>query len=109
QVAPDRIVIETSGLALPYETQLSLWRPPVSEWVGDDLAVLLVNAEQLAEQRDLGPLFEQQVSAADLLVLNQVDRVAPAALAGLEARLRALEPEVPLVRAVQARIDPQLL
>ncbi|RIL03095.1 MAG: hypothetical protein DCC71_15525 [Proteobacteria bacterium] len=106
---PDRIVIETSGLALPYETQLSLWRPPVSEWVGDDMAVVLVNAEQLAEGRDLGELFEQQVSAADLLVLNQIDRVEAEVLPALEERLRALEPEVPLVRAVQSRLDPRLL
>jgi G3E family GTPase len=109
RVAPDRIVIETSGLALPYETQLSLWRPPVADWVGDDMAVVLVNAEQLAEGRDLGPLFEQQVSAADLLVLNQVDRVPADAVAGLEERLRAIEPDVPIVRAVQAQVDPQLL
>jgi cobalamin biosynthesis protein CobW len=108
-VAPDRIVIETSGLALPYETQLSLWRPPVSEWVGDDMAVVLVNAEQLAEERDLGELFEQQVSAADLLVLNQVDRVPAVAVPALEGRLREIEPEVPLVRAVQARVDAKLL
>lgn len=106
---PDRIVIETSGLALPYETQLSLWRPPVSEWSSDDMAVVLVNAEQLAEGRDLGELFEQQVSAADLLVLNQVDRVPESELAALEGRLQALEPEVPIVRAVQAAIDPVLL
>jgi cobalamin biosynthesis protein CobW len=109
RVAPDRIVIETSGLALPYETQLSLWRPPVSEWVGDDMAVVLVNAEQLAEGRDLGPLFEQQVQAADLLVLNQIDRVDATALPALEATLREIEPEVPLVRAVSAAIDPLLL
>jgi len=109
RVAPDRIVIETSGLALPYDTQLTLWRPPVSDWVGDDMAVVLVNAEQLAEGRDLGPLFEQQVSAADLLVLNQVDRVAPGALPALEARLRRLEPDAPLVRAVQAHVDARLL
>ena len=109
RVAPDRIVIETSGLALPYETQLSLWRPPVSEWVGDDMAVVLVNAEQLAEDRDVGALFEQQVSAADLLVLNQVDRVEAASLPALEARLRAIEPDVPLLHSVQARLDPQLL
>ena len=108
-VAPDRIVIEASGLALPYETQLSLWRPPVSDWVGDDMAVVLVNAEQLAELRDLDGLFEQQVTAADLLVLNQIDRVAAAELAALEARLRAIEPDVPIVRAVQARVDPVLL
>jgi G3E family GTPase len=108
-VAPDRIVIEASGLALPYETQLSLWRPPVSEWVGDDMAVVLVNAEQLAEMRDLDALFEQQVTAADLLVLNQIDRVPEAELPALEARLRAIEPEVPIVCAVQARVDPALL
>lgn len=108
-VAPDRIVIETSGLALPYETQLSLWRPPVSEWVGDDMAVVLVNAEQLAEGRDLGPLFEQQVTAADLLVLNQIDRVEAGLVPQLEALLREIEPEAPLVRSVQARLDPQLL
>ena len=108
-VAPDRIVVEASGLALPYETQLSLWRPPVSNWVGDDMAVVLVNAEQLAELRDLDELFEQQVTAADLLVLNQIDRVDAAVLPALEARLRAIEPEVPIVRAVQARVDPALL
>jgi cobalamin biosynthesis protein CobW len=109
RVRPDRIVIETSGLALPYETQLSLWRPPVSEWIGDDMAVVLVNAEQLAEGRDLGPLFEQQVSAADLLVLNQIDRVDAGALDALERGLHEIEPEAPLVRAVQARVDPLLL
>ena len=107
--ALDRIVIETSGLALPYDTQLSLWRPPVSEWVSDDMAVVLVNAEQLAEGRDLGELFEQQVSAADLLVLNQIDRVPEAHVPALEARLHAIEPEVPIVRAIQAELDPVLL
>jgi G3E family GTPase len=108
-VAPDRIVIEASGLALPYETQLSLWRPPVADWVGDDMAVVLVNAEQLAELRDLDGLFEQQVTAADLLVLNQIDRVDAGVVAALEGRLRAIEPEVPIVRAVQARVDSVLL
>lgn len=107
--ALDRIVIETSGLALPYETQLSLWRPPVSEWTCDDMAVVLVNAEQLAEDRDLGELFEQQVSAADLVVLNQVDRVPEDVLPALEARLREIEPDVPIVRAVRAQLDPALL
>ena len=108
-VSPDRIVIETSGVALPYETQLSLWRPPVSEWAGDDMAVVVVNAEQLAAGDDLGPTFEQQITAADLLLLNQIDRVSSALLPALEARLHALEPEVPIVRCEQGRVDPALL
>ena len=109
EVKPDRIVIETSGLALPYDIQLSLWRPPVSNWVGDDMAAVLVNAQQLAEGRDLGDTFEQQVSAADLLILNQIDGVSETALRDGEARLRELEPEVPIVRATFAAVDPALL
>jgi cobalamin biosynthesis protein CobW len=109
EVAPDRIVIETSGVALPYDVQLSLWRPPVSDWLGDDMALVVVNAEQLAEARDLGHTFEQQVTAADLLVLNQVDRVAAGRLPALEERLRDIEPEAPIVRAEHGRIDPALL
>ncbi len=109
EVAPDQIVIETSGVALPYDVQLSLWRPPVSEWISDDLGIVVVNAEQLADGRDLGATFEQQVSAADLLVLNQVDRVDPEQLPELEDKLRALEPDALIVRALHGQVDRALL
>lgn len=106
---PDAIVLEASGVALPFETQLQLWRDPVRQWVEDDVAVVVVNAEQLAAGRDLDDTFEQQVSSADLLVLNQVDRVPQAALAGLEATLREIEPEAPILRTTHGRVDPVLL
>jgi cobalamin biosynthesis protein CobW len=106
---PDRILIETSGAALPYDTQLHLWREPVRQFVEDDVAVVVVNAEQLAEGRDLGDTFAQQVSSADLLLLNQIDRVAPDALPALEAKLRGFEPEAPILRASHGRVDPDLL
>ena len=107
---PQRVIVETSGVALPYETQLHLWREPVSRWVGDDVAVVVVNAESLAapELAD-DDVFAQQVSSADLLVLNQLDRVAASEIPKLEARLRELEPEAPIVRAVDARVEPDLL
>jgi cobalamin biosynthesis protein CobW len=110
---PQRVIVETSGVALPYETQLHLWREPVSRWVGDDVAVVVVNAEALARGEfdggEAADVFAQQVSSADLIVLNQLDRVAPALLPRLEARLRELEPEAPIVRAEHARVDPDLL
>jgi cobalamin biosynthesis protein CobW len=122
---PQRVIVETSGVALPYETQLHLWREPVSRWVGDDVAVVVVNAEWLAagladafaaQGPDSpaagiadGSVFAQQVSSADLIVLNQLDRVDASEIPKLEARLRELEPEAPIVRAVDARIDPDLL
>jgi len=109
RVRPDRIVIETSGVALPFDTQLNFWRKPVSAWIGDDMAIVVVNAEQLLEGRDLVGTFRDQVSSADLLVLNKIDLIPEAELAEVEDRLRAIEPEAPIVRAVRGRIEPNLL
>jgi len=109
RVRPERVIVETSGVALPYETQLQLWREPVARWVGDDVAVVVVNAEQLAAGTSGDDLFGQQVSSADLLLLNQLDRVDASQIPRLEARLRELEPEAPILRATHARVDPDLL
>lgn len=109
EVAPDRFVIETSGVALPYDTQLNFWRDPVRSFIGDDIAVVVVNAEQLGEERDLEGTFEDQVQSADLLVLNKLDLVPEARWPEIEARLRRIEPEAPCVRAVRGDVDPALL
>ena len=108
-VDPDRFVIETSGVALPYDTQLNFWREPARDFIGDDMAVVVVNAEQVLEGRDLEGTFEDQVQSADLLVLNKLDLVPEAARAEVEARLRAIEPEAPLVHAVQGDVEMDLL
>ena len=108
RVAPDRVILETSGIAIPYDTQLHFWREPVSEWIGDDTTVVVVNAEQVAEGRDLEGIFEDQVTSADLLLLNQIDRLPPDALPEVERRLRELEPEAPIVSSVHGRADPKL-
>jgi cobalamin biosynthesis protein CobW len=109
RVQPDCIIVETSGLALPFDTQLQLWREPVCHWVEDDLAVVVVNAEQLLEGRDLEGTFEDQVSSADLLLLNKIDLVPAQALTQLEASLHAMAPDRPVVRAVHGQVDPVLL
>lgn len=109
EVAPDRFVIETSGVALPYDTQLNFWREPARSFIGDDIAVVVVNAEQLYEERDLEGTFEDQVQSADLLVLNKLDLVPEASWPEIEERLRRIEPEAPCVRAVRGDVDPALL
>jgi cobalamin biosynthesis protein CobW len=109
RVRPDRIIVETSGVALPFDVQINFWREPVSRWVEDDVAVVVVNAEQLHEGRDLDATFEQQVSSADFLLLNKVDLVPPGELPRLEAMLREIEPEAPLVHSLHGDVDPALL
>ena len=109
RVDPERVIVETSGVAMPFDTQLNFWREPVSSWIEDDAAVVVVNAEQVASDRDLDETFEQQVSSADLLVLNKIDLIGTQAVAGIERRLRELEPDAPLVHAVECDVDPALL
>jgi G3E family GTPase len=103
---PERIVIETSGLALPYEAQLNLYRPPVSSWVGDEACIVVVDA---LEADAAGEALADQVSGADLLVLNKCDLVDEATLHARESLLRELSPGTPLIRAVHGDIEPALL
>lgn len=109
RVHPERIIVETSGIALPFDTQLHLWREPVCQWVGDDMAVVVVNAEQILEGRDLDGTFTDQVLSADLLLLNKIDLVSPAAVAQAETMLRAMSPETPLLHTTQGEVDPAVL
>jgi G3E family GTPase len=106
---PDLVIVETSGVALPFDVQLNFWREPIADWIETDVAVIVVNAEQLADGRDLEGTFAQQVSSADLLVLNKLDLVAAQAIPELEAALREIEPDAPLVGATHAQLDPALL
>jgi len=109
RVGPERIIIETSGVALPFDTQLNLWREPVCTWVNDDMAVVVVNAEQVAAARDLSGTFEDQVSSADLLLLNKIDLIPQEALERVETTLRSLAPDTPIVRSIQGQVDPAVL
>ena len=109
KIDPDRVVIETSGVALPYDVQLHFWREPLARWIGEDVTAVVVNAEQLADSRDLDETFEDQVSSADLLLLNKVDLVPESALPALEARLRAIEPDAPILRTRHAQVSPEVL
>ena len=108
-IRPDRVIVETSGVALPFETLMTFWREPLTEWVGESLAVVVANAEQLAEGRDLEGTFEQQVSSADLLILNKVDLVSESSLGRLKNILQDMAPGAPLVQSVQGQIDTTVL
>lgn len=109
QFDPERIVVETSGVALPFDTTLNFWREPVSEWIGDDTAVVVVNAEQLRDGTDLEGTFTDQVSSADLLVLSKIDLVPEEEIPALVERLREIEPDAPVVQACRGEVDPALL
>ena len=105
EVQPDRIVVETSGVALPFDTLINFWREPVSKWVCDSLAVVVVYAEQVGERRDLEGTFEQQVSSADFVILNKIDLVESTQCPTIEQELEKAAPGTPIIRATNANVS----
>jgi cobalamin biosynthesis protein CobW len=125
---PDHIVIETSGLALPQPLIRAFNWPEIKSEVTVDGIVTVADAAALSEGRfasneaavdaqrrademldhetPLGELFEDQLVAADLVILNKTDLVDPAALDRVEASLRAeMRPGTSIIRSANGHVD----
>ncbi len=129
---PDHIIIETSGLALPKPLIKAFNWPEVRNRVTVDGVIAIVDGPAVAEDRfahdpdavadqraadpmldhdsPLEELFEEQLGAADLVVLNKVDLLDGAALDGVMEMVRAnMRPMAKVVTARHGRIDAAIL
>jgi cobalamin biosynthesis protein CobW len=124
---PDHIIIETSGLALPQPLIRAFNWPEIKSEVTIDGVVTLVDAAALAEGRfasneygvendevddivdhetPLGELFQDQLTAADLVILNKTDLVFEEALDTLECELREyMRPGTSVIRAQNGHVE----
>jgi G3E family GTPase len=101
-----RAVIETTGLADPAPVLHALFSDPiVAERYMIDGVVTTVDAVNGARTLDRQPEAVKQAAVADRLIVTKADLAEPAALDALEARLRALNPGAPLLRAAHGAID----
>jgi cobalamin biosynthesis protein CobW len=130
--APDHIVIETSGLALPQPLVRAFSWPAVKHRVTVDGVVTVVDAAAVAAGRfapdpraarasfaadpaighddPIEELFEDQLRCADLVVVTKTDIVSPAELAETEATvLREARSATRLVRGVSGRVPVSVL
>ena len=128
----DGIVVETSGLALPEPLIAAFAWPEIRTRTrvngvvavvdGEALAAghVVANPEALEAQRLADPsldhataiedLFQEQLEAADLVLVSRADSLDPAALAALQVRLRpSLRPGTPVLPMERGQIDPALV
>jgi cobalamin biosynthesis protein CobW len=129
---PEHIVIETSGLALPKPLVRAFNWPAIRTRVTVDGVVTVIDGDAVAQGRfvsdpaaveaqrladpsvdhdnPLEELFEDQLSCADIVVLNKTDLLDPAMLATVrEGLARGLHPAVKIVPTSQGRIDAAIL
>jgi G3E family GTPase len=102
------VLVETSGLADPAPIlHTLLMDPTIAESHRVEAVVTVVDAQLGAETIARHPEAAQQAMLADRLLLSKTD-LAPDTSA-LEARLAALNPSAPILRAVQGAIPPDML
>jgi cobalamin biosynthesis protein CobW len=128
----DHILIETSGLALPKPLVQAFNWPEIRNACTVDSVITVVdtpavlsglfaaNPEAVNAQRQADPnldhesplheLFEDQLSAADLVILNKTDLVDAAQIRDVEALVREeLPPQVKIVHAEQSKLALEVL
>lgn len=109
QPAPDHIVVECSGVALPGAVARVLGLLP---GLALDALLVLADAETLrrnADDRYVGELVREQLCQADLLLLNKTDLVGEAGLAPLRGWLADHAPQARVLCCRQARLPTELL
>jgi cobalamin biosynthesis protein CobW len=129
---PQHILIETSGLALPKPLIKAFDWPSVRSRLTVDGVIAVVDApavasgrfasdpEAVARQREEDPsvdhdnplaeVYEDQLMAADLIVLNKTDLIDTFTSEALKAQVAAIVPRaVKVVMAREGRVDASIL
>lgn len=104
----DLIVVEASGVAEP-ETLIRMILASQSPHIRYGGLVEVVDAAEFPTVRQRHPELDRHIAAADLLVLNKVDRIASAERRSVEDTLDQLAPGRPVVTSAYGRVDPGLL
>ena len=130
--APEHILIETSGLALPKPLVAAFNWPEIRTRLTVDGVVAVVDAPALAEGRfaddedalqaqreadealdhesPLAEVFEDQIGCADMVILNKTDLLAADGAETGAARMAPhLRPGARVVKAAYGRVPPDLL
>ena len=107
KISPERIVVETTGLAEPEALVFNIQEALPQCWL--DGVVSVIDADMLVRFPELGHTTRLQIEGADILLLNKVDLVEPGQIEPLEAKLRKINPTAAIVRTERCRIDPELL
>jgi G3E family GTPase len=101
----DAIIVETTGLADPGPVAQTFFvDDEVKAKTRLDSVTALVDAKHVMARLDDSKEAREQVAFADRIILNKVDLASDDELAAVEARLRALNPLAPIVRAERANV-----
>jgi len=107
QFQPERIILETSGLANPLNLlqEQDSW----ADLARLEMVVTVVDAVHAQDMLRCSDIARDQVRGGDVLVVNKIDQVDPAAVERLDACLRQYNPTAPLLHTHHGQLQPGIL
>jgi G3E family GTPase len=107
---PEHIVIESSGVANPAGIVKSFLEPEIWGTVQLDGVITVVDAEQTLDlPAKEARLARTQVAGGDMIVLNKVDLVDSATLAGVRGWIDGVRPGIQVFETSRCRLSMEIL
>ncbi len=105
QFAPGRILVEATGLAQADDLLAAAEAAAAGGRLTVASVICVVDAEMFTDREMFGSSYFSQIKAADLLLLNKTDLLAPGEIEPLLAALAQLNPEARLMPVVRCAVD----
>jgi len=104
---PDYIILETTGLANPFNLKDELIE--LEELVRFDSITTVVDGANIEKSIDEYEVAKNQLSAADVILLNKKDLIPDEKMDDISKLIRQYNPNAPLVTSTGGYINPGLL
>jgi G3E family GTPase len=106
---PERVLIESSGVADPGAIAEALTDAAIAERMRLEKTITVLDADFWEAREAFGPLFYNQLEMADLILLNKVDLVPAGKIPLFLDEMHDLLPRCQVVPTVHCGVDPDTL
>jgi G3E family GTPase len=106
---PRRILIEATGVADPLEVTRFLKTSRLKGRIGAPRVVTVLDADIWKGRDYFGPVFHNQIKAAQVLLLNKVDLLPKEDVSRDMEQIRQVNPSCSILPTYHCRIDPEVL
>jgi len=103
-LAPEFIVLETTGLANPMNMIDEFHE--ISDLAELAAVISVVDAARFRDNLAASGVTAEQIRAADTVILNKCDLVSDAERTEIEAQIQSINPQARLIAAVNGRVKP---
>jgi len=106
---PGRLFIEATGVADPFEILGLLDSSQIKKRIGAIKVITVLDGDMWEGREYFGPLFYNQIKAAELLLFNKVDLLPKEDIPRCLQEIRQIKPSLSLVPTHHCQIDPDVL